>query len=1065
MKKYFLLLASAALLLVGCAKEKLSIESGADEMVTVTFTTSLDKGVATKAVADGDGAAANVNRCIMEIYYGDELFTRQYAPVGSDKKASFTTQIVSNRTYKVAFWADMVDDATTDVGLAKDKYYNTASLKEIAIRGNYSGNDDARDAFYHVGQYTIAQAGSSFGDIKLKRPFAQMNVITTDWDKASSATGLAPEKVKVTLKNALVKFNAVTEVASGSENLEYEAAVYTAPAPVDPVSTTEKTLSMDYLFASADKAVIDIDWKALHGSDIDVAHTFAAVPYQRNFRTNIKGALLTTQGQWTVEVDPIWSAPEYNVPFYVASSIQDAQEYISTTNQDKSKAVDLSKAEIKQSDVNQEDGTIHFILKTTSPQDLVNFTLPAIPTGVSAAGWTIEYQEGYPTENVGVNAPEGTKVKILAPTSHVNVTGTSYAEIEASTGDNTLVIPEDVTVAELKIVKGGLEIHGTVAAATVTGTKETVFVRECENLSQTVYEALKGYIAPNYIGVKNTDNSWNIELEDFWPNFAATEFSAIDQSAKTLTISTPAELALLAKNINGGTSYAGYAISISGNLDMSAHYWVPINARNSQLSGSTIKGSGNAVISNLKIEKSVYSGNYNYYAGFIAQSVGALTIKDITFTSAVSVDNGSGVAIVLGLTYGNTLFENVKVLNSTVSAATKAGALVGFTGGNNATVTVKDCALKNVTVKAEYSYALMVGLVNTTDHVIFEGNNTVVNSHAVLDEDVAATDMPERKTIKGYEYGVDETKLWVVGVQDAWAECRTNPTPKKNVDGVEYSVMGDIFYHADGEVVDVCAPDPVAKIGKTKYSTLAAALEAATDNDVVVMCMDIIKEVKGDNSDRETYLVSNKSITLDLNGHTIKHRYGLNKYGMFEVKNSTLFIDDSSVEKNGKIADTYAQAVLYSENSNVNLKNGILAAEYSSTSSTNYRVVKLKNSTFTMDGGSVLAATTGSYNRAFEFVHSTGTNSKVIVNNGVIRTYTSYAVVFYGDSGGYQGENNTVEINGGEISTEGNYGWLGDDLFGEIVMNDGSFTSNWHQVVDTNTKFTHNGGTVNIKSK
>ncbi len=259
-----------------------------------------------------------------------------------------------------------------------------------------------------------------------------------------------------------------------------------------------------------------------------------------------------------------------------------------------------------------------------------------------------------------------------------------------------------------------------------------------------------------------------------------------------------------------------------------------------------------------------------------------------------------------------------------------------------------------------------------------------------------------------------------------------------------------------------------AVIGTQNFFTLSDAIKAAIDNasynDVIVLCKDIIREVKSDNSDRETYVISNKTITLDLNGHTIKHRYGLNKYGVFEVMNSTLTIVDSSTEKNGKIADTYAQAVLYVENSNVNLKNGILAAEYSNTSSTNYRVVKLKNSTFTMDGGSVLAATTGNYNRAFEFVHSTGTNSKVIVNNGVIKTHTSYAVVFYGDSDGYQGENNTVEINGGEISTAGNFGWLGDDLFGEIVMNGGSFTSNWHQVVDSNTKFTHNGGTVNIKS-
>lgn len=336
-------------------------------------------------------------------------------------------------------------------------------------------------------------------------------------------------------------------------------------------------------------------------------------------------------------------------------------------------------------------------------------------------------------------------------------------------------------------------------------------------------------LADGYVANQNSDGSWSVSIENFWPNFAASSFSSIDESSKTITISSPAELALLAKKLNGGTSYAGYTITINGSLDMGAHYWIPINAYNEgSLSGATIQGVNDAVISNLRIEKAVYTGNYNYYAGFIAQSVGYVTFKNLTFSGAVSVDNGSGVATVLGESYGNVLFDGVKIVNSTVSAETKAGALLGFTGGDGITVTVKDCSLDGVTVKAEYSYALMVGLVNTNDQVMFEGSNTVANSHAVLDENIAEQDMPVRKTIKGYTYGVDDNKLWIIGVMDAWAECRTNPTPKLKLDETEYSVMGDIFYHADGVVVDVCAPDPVAKIGDTKYNTLDDAFKAVT---------------------------------------------------------------------------------------------------------------------------------------------------------------------------------------------------------------------------------------------
>lgn len=414
-------------------------------------------------------------------------------------------------------------------------------------------------------------------------------------------------------------------------------------------------------------------------------------------------------------------------------------------------------------------------------------------------------------------------------------------------------------------------------------------------------------LADGYAVKQNTDGSWTVEIENFWPNFAASSFSNINEGAKTITISSPAELALLAKKINGGTSYAGYTISISGNLDMSAHYWIPINAYNGYLSGATIKGDGNAVISNLKIENCVNNNTsgYNYYSGFIGQIVGKLTFKDLTFSGAdVKVDNGSGIAVVLGLTYSDVLFDNVKVMNSTVSSNTKVGALVGFTGGDCDKVTIKNCALENVTVKAAYSYALMVGLINVRDQVAFEGNNVVdSNTHAVYDEVVGhdEEDIKETKEIKGYTYGVDDTKLWVIGVLDAWAECRSNPTPKKTIDNVEYSVMGDIFYHADGVVVDVCAPDPVAQIGDTKYATLDAAFAAVQAGQTIEIIQAgtytlpspisnlTIKGIEGVVFNAMKEYGQSVSLLHDVNFESVKFIFGSNNYTGFQHSESVSF--------------------------------------------------------------------------------------------------------------------------------------------------------------------------------
>ena len=579
MKKTLLLIASAALLLAGCAKEQIGVGQIEGGLVNATFTASLDNSVATKAAVDGDGNAAAVNRCIMEIYYGDELFTRQYAPVGSDKKATFTAQVVSNRTYKVAFWADMVDDATTDAGLATDKYYTTTSLKEIAIKGNYSGNDDARDAFFHVGNYTVAQAGSSFGSgedkILLKRPFAQMNVITTDWDKASSATGLAPEKVKVTLKNALVKFNAVTEEASGSENLEYVAAVYTAPAPVVPVSATEKTLSMDYLFASKDKAVIDIDWKALHGTDANVEHSFAAVPYQRNYRTNIKGALLTTQGQWTVTVDPDWETDtngDFDYAYTSVYDIQGANDFVAQNQDKKEISVTFSTQPNDAGDPSQgtPDHPINAIVTSLLKQGAtynidVASTTDKLYVGdykfnTTESGTTYDYNVVLQETNaaavnlvVSDNLYIGTLV-VNSPSKSVSINGQTVQSGKTyhienlqvqEVSMNTVIIESGMVVDNLEMKKGGLEIHGTVHKATVPeGTPiADIKVRDCENLNEElVYNVLKNYIAEGYVGVKGrtTAGKWDIipwvcKIGDTGYGTLADAVAAV-QSGETITL-------------------------------------------------------------------------------------------------------------------------------------------------------------------------------------------------------------------------------------------------------------------------------------------------------------------------------------------------------------------------------------------------------------------------------------------------------------------------------------------------------------------------------------------------
>ena len=315
MKKTLLLIVSAALLLAGCAKEKFSPDAGSGEMVTANFTAKMQGVCQTKSVTDGEGS--NANRCVMEIYYKGELYTRDVQSV-SGMKATFTPRLVSNRTYDVLFWADCGD------GLA-DKYYNTDAeglgLRAVEmIATSYAANDDARDAFFANEEVPVGQQVSS-ETFTLTRPFSQVNIITTDAAIIRNAN-LYPDGAKM-VYTAPTKFNLLTgELGEAKEltaiGVPYEAFDETSPA---------LTLEMDYLFATEEKSALDIVFEASKTGETTVtSHSFTNIPVQRNYRTNIKGALLTTTGDWTATIVPGWNEPGEEVKFVEAGSVAAANE-------------------------------------------------------------------------------------------------------------------------------------------------------------------------------------------------------------------------------------------------------------------------------------------------------------------------------------------------------------------------------------------------------------------------------------------------------------------------------------------------------------------------------------------------------------------------------------------------------------------------------------------------------------------------------------------------------------------------------------------------------------------
>ena len=314
MKRYLLstfTIAAAVLLVTSCNDEMDNGLKTGDEG-TVTFTAQLPSEMGTRAFADGL-TAKHLQYAVYEAgqstplkVFGDETTVVGEAEMVNLKK-SVTLKLTSGKSYDVIFWAD----ATTDSPYT----FNPASQEVSVDYSKVNNNSDNCDAFFK--KETITVSGNQSVDVKLTRPFAQVNIGTDDFD-AAKASGLEVTQTEVVAK-AFATLNLATgEVADEADRTFTMKAIPTASDGEFPVAGGYKYLSMDYLLVGADKATIDVAFN--YGGPQN--RTFTNVPVQRNYRTNIYGSLLTNTTDFNVVIEPAFATTNYNLgALYTASQI------------------------------------------------------------------------------------------------------------------------------------------------------------------------------------------------------------------------------------------------------------------------------------------------------------------------------------------------------------------------------------------------------------------------------------------------------------------------------------------------------------------------------------------------------------------------------------------------------------------------------------------------------------------------------------------------------------------------------------------------------------------------
>ncbi len=336
MKRYLLstfTIAAAALLVTSCNDEMDNGLKTGDEG-TVTFTAQLPSEMGTRAFADGL-TAKHLQYAVYEAgqstplkVFGDETTVVGEAEMVNLKK-SVTLKLTSGKSYDVIFWAD----ATTDSPYT----FNPASQEVSVDYSKVNNNSDNCDAFFK--KETITVSGNQSVDVKLTRPFAQVNIGTDDFD-AAKASGLEVTQTEVVAK-AFATLNLATgKVSDEADRTFTMKAIPTASDGEFPVAGGYKYLSMDYLLVGADKATVDVTFN--YGGP--QSRTFTNVPVQRNYRTNIYGSLLTNTTDFNVVIEPAFATTNYNLgALYTASQIGGAVTLSDNVDFDRTIAVQPGK--------------------------------------------------------------------------------------------------------------------------------------------------------------------------------------------------------------------------------------------------------------------------------------------------------------------------------------------------------------------------------------------------------------------------------------------------------------------------------------------------------------------------------------------------------------------------------------------------------------------------------------------------------------------------------------------------------------------------------------------------
>ena len=787
--------------------------------VDFSITAGIPNGITT--YADGaeafshQGGASNLNpteytlRYILQVFDEDEkvAYEEEKNPdSGTFGGVTFDVRLLAKK-YKFVFWADFVKTEGEvefyNVGNSTDGY----NLENIYYKKeDITINDlatDAADAYTKVVEVDLTQASQSLSEpVKLQRPFGKIRLLATDALGEYNKQEERPGEVTVDFKDAVIPsgFNALAQKVKEETTMNAGKLTFKAVCEDASVNTTEYEnsylLGYSYIFASGEIPSYSMDVKVKgdqEGSGVIGTRSLSSIPVQANKLTTVVGNFYSNEGNLEVKVEDMFTngEEEVPVPIVIGSYEELSKAFIDGGDYMLSSDIAIPENQI----VKISEGTTvginlnGHVLSTTNSEGQTFQDMFEVVGTLNISNGTVQFK--YTGDNMGWNG--GTAVFNVHGGGILNMkdvvvndlggTDMSFCVHLNNWGDVTLNADNCEFKSKycgVRVFNSGPQMNNVmITNSKLTGATRAFWVHNyIGDISNATEEEINNRLNIDIYNNNNTFSLTGTAISPIRYGFDNPVYFTekgelvdlvIDDSEKTVQISSASAMSAFAVMVNNGKTFENYTVTLDADIDLNNVAWTPIgpsgDSKNKFM--GTFDGC-NHTISNLKVTQE---------AGYHAAGLfGALngTVKDLIIDGATieNLSSGSstvnGTAVVAGSIYTSGLIDNVTVKNATVQGnrylggisgyvygsitncyveniklvatpdnltgeydnGDKVGGIVGYIvkDGSNDIGTVENCTVKNATIQGYRDIGGIAGCANSS-----EGKEVVINGCSVSD--------------------------------------------------------------------------------------------------------------------------------------------------------------------------------------------------------------------------------------------------------------------------------------------------------------------------------------------